>query len=88
MSIACSRSVAKSTRRTVYESNLTGIHVHQTLHSDSLTKRSRLKKQTKKKRLPTAFPLKLRHDRETSNSRSPQEKTNLHMNTSHFSWDG
>lgn len=47
-----------------------------------------IKKNKKKKRLPTAFPLKLRHDRETSNSRSPQEKTNLHMNTSHFSWDG
>lgn len=46
------------------------------------------KNNKKKKRLPTAFPLKLRHDRETSNSRSPQEKTNLHMNTSHFSWDG
>lgn len=27
MSIACYRSVAKSTRRTVYESNLTGIHM-------------------------------------------------------------
>lgn len=51
MSIACSRSVAKSTRRTVYESNLTGIHVHQTLHSDSLTKRSRLKNTNKKKTL-------------------------------------